>query len=75
MAAFAAPALAAPLYPVVRNFSRWPLTVVLRHVAAAPNCSAARAMSLAPAWRGQPGTYPQHDADRDDIACEPWPRR
>jgi hypothetical protein len=47
----------------------------LRHVAAAPNCTAARAMGLAPAWRGQPGYYPQHDADRDGIACEPWPHR
>jgi Excalibur calcium-binding domain len=27
-----------------------------------------------PAWRGQPGYYPQHDDDRDGIACEPWSR-
>jgi hypothetical protein len=72
MAAFAALALAALLYPAVQNLSRWPLTVALRHVAAAPSCAAARAMGLAPAWRGQPGYYPQHDADRNGIACEPW---
>ena len=75
MAAFAALALAALLYPAVQNFSRWPLTVELRHVAAAPNCTAARVMGLAPAYRGQPGYYPQHDRDRDGIACEPWPHR
>src|SRR5262245_7513058 len=73
MAVFAALALAAFLYPVVENLSRWPLTVALRHAAAAPNCTAARAMGLAPAWRGEPGYYPQHDDDRDGIACEPWP--
>jgi hypothetical protein len=75
MAAFAALALAALLYPVVSNLSRWPLTVALRHAAAAPNCTAARAMGLAPAYRGEPGYYPQHDDDRDGIACEPWPHR
>jgi hypothetical protein len=26
------------------------------------------------ARRGQPGYDPQHDADRDGIACEPRPR-
>ena len=31
--------------------------------AAAPNCAAARAVGLAPAYRGQPGYYPQHDRD------------
>jgi Excalibur calcium-binding domain len=74
MAAFAALALAALLYPVVQNLSRWPLTGALRHAAAAPNCTAARVVALAPAWRGQPGYYPQHDRERDGIACEPVPR-
>jgi Excalibur calcium-binding domain len=73
MAAFAALGLAALLYPVVQNLSRWPLTVALRHAAAAPNCTA-RAVDLGPAYRSQPGYYPQHDDDRDGIACEPWPR-
>lgn len=45
-----------------------------RHLAAAPNCNAARAVGLAPARRGQPGYWPSHDADNDGIACEPWPR-
>jgi hypothetical protein len=75
IAVFAALAVAALAYPVVGNLSRWPLTVALRHAAAAPNCTAARAVGLAPAYRGQPGYYPQHDRDRDGIACEPWPRR
>jgi hypothetical protein len=75
IAACAAVALAAFAYPVLQNLSRWPLTVALRHAAAAPNCMAARALGLAPAHRGQPGYYPQHDRDRDGIACEPRPRR
>lgn len=41
-----------------------------RHLAAAPNCDAARMVGLAPARRGQPGYYPTHDADDDGIACE-----
>jgi hypothetical protein len=75
IAAFAALALAGILYPVFQNLSRWPLSVALRHAAAVPNCTAARLVGLAPAHRGQPGYYPQHDRDRDGIACEPWPRR
>lgn len=49
------------------------VAVAARHVAAAPNCDAARAQGLAPAYRGAPGYYPWHDADNDGIACEPWP--
>lgn len=75
IAAVAALAVAALLHPVFQNLSRWPLTVALRHAAAAPNCTAARMVGLAPAYRWQPGYYPQHDRDRDGIACEPWPRR
>ncbi|RUX00540.1 excalibur calcium-binding domain-containing protein [Mesorhizobium sp. M8A.F.Ca.ET.202.01.1.1] len=44
----------------------------LRHLAAFPNCAAARAVGLAPARKGQPGYWPTHDADKDGIACEPW---
>jgi hypothetical protein len=73
--AFVALGLAGLSYPVLEKLSRWPLTVALRHAAATPNCTAARAVGLAPAYRGQPGYYPQHDRDRDGIACEPWPRR
>lgn len=50
--------------------SPWPLDVTLRHWAAAPNCTAARAVGLAPAHRGAPGYYSRHDADGDGIACE-----
>ncbi|MBA1145256.1 excalibur calcium-binding domain-containing protein [Mesorhizobium sp. CCANP35] len=53
----------------VRFDSPW---AVLRHLAAFPNCSAARAVGLAPAYVGEPGYWPTHDADHDGIACEPW---
>ncbi|WP_217807812.1 excalibur calcium-binding domain-containing protein [Oceanibacterium hippocampi] len=52
--------------------SPWPPVLTLRHVAAAPNCGAARLAGLAPARRGAPGYYARHDADHDGIACEPW---
>ena len=74
IAAFAALALAALLYPAVKDTARWSPAMALKHTAAAPNCAAARAVGLAPAYRGQPGYYPQHDRDGDGIACEPWPR-
>ena len=54
--------------------SPWEPSVTLRHMLSAPNCAAARSMGLAPSRRGQPGYYPSHDADRDGIACEPYPR-
>lgn len=53
----------------------WSQSEVLRHLAAAPNCDAARAVGLAPARYGQPGYWPSHDADNDGIACEPWAGR
>ena len=53
----------------VRFDSPW---AALRHLAAFQNCSAARAVGLAPAHRGEPGYWPTHDADHDGIACEPW---
>ncbi|MBC6715675.1 excalibur calcium-binding domain-containing protein [Aurantimonas sp. DM33-3] len=55
--------------------SPWPVGTTLRHVAAAPNCTAARSVGLAPAHRGEPGYWAKHDRDRDGIACEPWPRQ
>lgn len=45
----------------------------VRHMLAAPNCDAARAVGLAPARRGEPGYWPKHDADDDGVACEPIP--
>ncbi|MCC7281661.1 MAG: excalibur calcium-binding domain-containing protein [Acetobacteraceae bacterium] len=50
-----------------------PFSLALRHQLAARSCSAARAVSLAPARIGEPGYWPHLDADRDGIACEPWP--
>lgn len=44
-----------------------------RHLLAAPNCSAARLVGVAPARRGEPGYWDDHDADHDGIACEPIP--
>ena len=44
--------------------------VRVRHLAASPNCSAARLVGVAPARRGEPGYWSEHDADRDGIACE-----
>jgi len=49
-------------------FSPWD---TLRHIAAAPNCDAARFVELAPAHRGNPGYWSGHDGDADGITCEP----
>ena len=54
-------------------FSPWPPLLTLQHIAAAPNCSAARLVGLAPAYRGEPGYYNSHDRDKDGWACEPMP--
>lgn len=69
--ALAALALAG-IYIALEMLSPWPPLTTLRHLAAAPNCDAARAVGLAPANRGEPGYWLKHDADRDGIACEPW---
>lgn len=53
--------------------SPWPPIPTIRHLLASPNCAAARSVGLAPARIGEPGYYARHDADRDGIACEPWP--
>lgn len=53
----------------------WTLAERMRHLSAAPNCAAARALGLAPARRGEPGYYERHDADGDGIACEPHVNR
>jgi hypothetical protein len=72
--ALRAPALVAVTAIVVVagivRFSPYSLTDTLRHIAAAPNCAAARAVGLAPAHRGEPGYWPSHDADKDGISCE-----
>src|SRR5262245_44794329 len=56
-------------------FISWHPLQVVKHIAAFPNCAAARAVGLAPAYRGQPGYWPKLDADNDGISCEVWPRR
>ena len=45
-----------------------------RHLLASPNCTAARLARLAPAYRGEPGYWASHDADRDGIARAPMPK-
>jgi Excalibur calcium-binding domain len=60
---------------VLLSLSPWPPMLTLRHIASFPNCSAARAVGLAPARKGQPGYWTWHDEDEDGIACEPWPPR
>lgn len=57
------------------SFIPWHPLEVLKHVAASPNCSAARAVGVAPSYRGRPGYWPWLDADKDGISCEVWPRR
>lgn len=57
------------------SFITWHPLQVLKHVAAFPNCSFARAVGVAPSYRGRPGYWPKHDADNDGISCEIWPRR
>lgn len=52
----------------------WPLMTTARHLLAWPNCGAAREVGLAPALRGAPGYWKHHDADKDGISCEPWPK-
>lgn len=52
--------------------TRWSDEVTARHMAAAKNCDAARAVGLAPSRRGEPGYWPWLDRDNDGIACEPW---
>jgi hypothetical protein len=60
------PALRHPIYPP---------GLAIRHQVAGWHCGAARVVGLAPSRRGGPGYWPERDADRDGIACEPWPRR
>jgi hypothetical protein len=54
------------------SWSPWPPLATLRHLAAFPNCQAARTVGLAPSLAGQPGYYRRHDADGDGRSCEPW---
>ena len=49
--------------------SPWPLLTTLRHIAASPNCAAARAVGLAPAYRGQPGYWPASLFTLSVILC------
>ncbi|SDD98279.1 excalibur calcium-binding domain-containing protein [Rhodospira trueperi] len=50
--------------------SPWPADETFRHIMAMPNCAAAEAAGVSPAYRGDPGYWPWLDADRDGVACE-----
>ena len=63
------------IYLAMESLLVWPPLVALKHIASFPNCDAARALGLAPANKGEPGYWPQHDADGDGKACEPYGRR
>jgi Excalibur calcium-binding domain len=76
VASFAVTMGVMPLQPwSALSSSPWTAAMQAKHIAAYPSCTAARAVGLAPAYRGQPGYWPQHDRDKDGIACEPYPRR
>ena len=55
----------------VMSHTHWPFMTILKHIAAYPNCDAARAVGLAAASKGEPGYWQRHDADGDGQACEP----
>jgi len=67
-------ALALALYAGATH-KGWTFFETARHIAAFPDCNAARLVGLDRARPGQPGYYERHDADQDGIACEPKPRR
>ena len=73
--AIASALIGAALCWTLLSFIPWHPLQVLKHIAAFPNCSAARAVGVAPSYRGQPGYWSKHDADNDGISCEIWPRR
>jgi hypothetical protein len=73
--AIASALIGAALCWALLSFIPWHPLQILKHVAAFPNCSAARAVGVAPSYRGQPGYWSKHDADNDGISCEIWPRR
>ena len=53
--------------------SPWPVGLTLRHLAAAPSCSLARAVGLAPARHGEPGYWTYQDPDLDGWSCATLP--
>lgn len=68
-------AIAAVFSGVFMAQSTWPWHVSARHLLTSFDCSMARTVGFAPAYRGQPGYHEDNDADGDGIACEPTPRR
>jgi hypothetical protein len=58
------------IYVLLKSSLAWPPFAALKHIAAFPNCNAARAVGLAPAQRGEPGYWTRHDRDGDGWACD-----
>jgi hypothetical protein len=52
------------LYLGVASSNGWAPSVALKHLAAFPNCNAARIVGLAPAYKGDPGYWSSHDRDK-----------
>ncbi|RDI62341.1 excalibur calcium-binding domain-containing protein [Microvirga subterranea] len=57
---------------VLVTLSPWPFTTTVRHLASFPSCGLARAIGLAPAYRGDPGYWAHQDEDSDGRSCETW---
>lgn len=57
------------LYLGLTQFSPWNVPTTLRHLAAGGGCDIARAVKLAPAYRGQPGYWSYLDPRHKGIAC------
>lgn len=53
--------------------SPFPPLQSIRHIAAAPGCTASRAVGLAPAVAGAAGYWTRNDQDGDGVACEALP--
>lgn len=60
----------AGLFLLVASFFPWPPSVLLRHMAALPNCKAARLVDLAPAKTGEPGYWRWLDKDGNGWSCQ-----
>ena len=60
---------AAVVYFGLATLSPWPPITTVRHLLAAPNCAAARAVGLAPARWGEPGHWQHHDQDGGGVVC------
>jgi len=54
---------------LVLGLSPWTPGMTIKHVAAFPHCTFARAVGLAPAYRGNPGYWSRQDEDGNGRSC------